>query len=372
MSCGPLPARRPPSSWHQPQTLPKKCATSASLLRLASALACGDTKPESPATPMPHASAATALLVFRKRPIPHLRGGREPKPPPLTLSRMSRASGQRVGDEITLVRRHALEWLAEYFGVVIADQRAPARGYRDVLLALRGVADNPADMADPVIVRPQLGAVAAVVGMEDASRIRHEHQIAAGGEQRGQGRLGKVDPPLHLARHRIARVHVTVSLAAGRVSKGEVGADVELVHRLGDRSGLHHLDVHAPFVADLVVKAGLRAVRPRVPGDAAVDGRAERGSLLARRQVPPTDRLAVLAYALDEVDVLDERPSVLEAEVLVEDVDVAALVRVDDVLLSILLDLQELADGVVEVPGVVRQGLEVALELAGVRVERDQ
>src|SRR4051794_20082272 len=119
MSCGPLPARRPPSSWHQPQTLPKKCATSASLLRLASALACGDTRPDSPATPMPHASAATAPLVFRKRPIPppeRRAGARSPHP--LPLNRMSRASGQRVGDEITLVRRHARERLAEYLVVV--------------------------------------------------------------------------------------------------------------------------------------------------------------------------------------------------------------------------------------------------------------
>ncbi len=69
-------------------------------------------------------------------------------------------------------------------------------------------------MADAVIVRPQLGAVARVVGVDDAAAVGHEQQVAAGREQRRQRRLRVVDAPRHLAGERVARVDVPVGLAA--------------------------------------------------------------------------------------------------------------------------------------------------------------
>ena len=181
-----------------------------------------------------------------------------------------------------------------------------------------------------VVVRPELLAGLGVVGVQPAARVGHEHQVAAGREQARERRLGEVDRPLHLAGDRVARVEVAVRLAAGRIREREVGADVELRLRLGDRRGLHDLEVHAPLVADLVVEAGLRVVGAGVPADAAVDRRAEVASACPP-QVAPADQLAVLVDALDEVDVLDERPDVLDLGVgAVVDEDVAALVRMHD------------------------------------------
>ena len=66
-----------------------------------------------------------------------------------------------------------------------------------------------------------------------------------------------------------------MSLGAFRIAQGEVGADVELRLRLEDRGGLDNLEVHAPFLADLVVETRLRAIGSGVPAHAARDRRAK-------------------------------------------------------------------------------------------------
>ena len=97
------------------------------------------------------------------------------------------------------------------------------------------------------------------------------------------------------------------------------------------------------------------------------------GSTLPSDEVAATDQFAGLRIdALDEVDVLYQRPDVLDLGVgTIIDEDVSALVGVHDELLAATLDHDELADGRVEVPGIVRQLLMVEFELAGIGIERD-
>src|SRR5674476_327552 len=81
---------------------------------------------------------------------------------------------------------------------------------------------------------------------------------------------------------RIASIDVTVLLVPGRILEREGGADIELRLGLRDLRGLRDLEVHAPFIAYLVVEPGLRVIRAGIPTDAAVDCRAK-VLLLARR-----------------------------------------------------------------------------------------
>src|SRR5262249_3428361 len=173
--------------------------------------------------------------------------------------------------------------------------------------------------------------------------------------------------------HRVARVEMTIDLAARRLRDLEVGADVELRLRRHDRRRLLDLQRHAPFLADLVVEAGLGVVRTAVPADAAADIGAERWRLdFSGAEVAATDQLARLRIdVLDEVDVLDEPPDVLQAESAIVDEHEAALVGMHDELLAVAIEHQELANRAVEVPGVVRQLLIVRFELAGLEIKRD-
>ena len=124
-------------------------------------------------------------------------------------------------------------------------------------------------------MRPQLLAVARVVCVQDATRVRHKQQIAAGREQARERRLGESHFPLLLAADGIARTDMTVRFSTLRIAQLEVRTDIELGHGLQDRRRLDDIEIHAPFLADLVVEAGAWVVGAAVPADAAGNRRAE-------------------------------------------------------------------------------------------------
>src|ERR1700730_5724513 len=276
-------------------------------------------------------------------------------------------------DQRTLIGGHARPRLAVEHLVIVAGEAAPSGCNRDVLLAVRHIADDAAVVALAVVVLPQLGAGACVERVQPAARVGHAHEVAFRRQQAREGGLGVFALPLYRTCDRITRADVTACLAAvGRgFVDGEVGADIELSHGFEDGCRLEHLEVHAPLVADFVVQTGAWIVRPGVPAIAPGDVRAQR-LVLAFRQVAPADQLAGLGVdALDEVDVLHALPDVLHLELRVVDQHEAALVRVHDVRLAVALEHHELANRAVEVPGVVRQFLMKRLELAGIGIERD-
>ena len=166
---------------------------------------------------------------------------------------------------------------------------------------------------------------------------------------------------------------MSVDLAARRRHHLEVGADVELDLGRGDRRRLLNVERHAPFLADLVVKTGLRVVRAGIPADAATNEGTQRyfGDFPDREIATADQRTRLGIDILDEVDVLNEPPDVLHAKITVVDEDEAALVRMNHVFLTVAFKHHELADGAVEVPGVVRQFLMVEFQLAGIDVESD-
>src|SRR5262249_56446567 len=109
-----------------------------------------------------------------------------------------------------------------------------------------------------------------------------------------------------------------------------------------------------------------------IPADAATDKWAERFGNLPRCEVATADQVAGLGVdILDEVDVLDEPPDILHAEIAVIDEDEAALVGMHQQLLTISFQHHELADSAVEVPGVMRQLLMIGLQLAGIDIKGD-
>ncbi len=74
-------------------------------------------------------------------------------------------------------------------------------------------------------------------------------------------------------------------------------------------------------------------------------------------------------HALNEVGRLAEVPHILDlqrrfADIAIVDVDVAALVGMNGIVLPAAIDHHELADGTVEIPAVVGNFLEVGLQLA--------
>ena len=64
-------------------------------------------------------------------------------------------------------------------------------------LPLALVRDDPAVVALAVVVLPQLLAGRRVIGTQPAARVGDEQQVAAGGEQARERRLGEPDLPLH-------------------------------------------------------------------------------------------------------------------------------------------------------------------------------
>src|SRR5581483_11477549 len=127
-------------------------------------------------------------------------------------------------------------------------------------------------------------------------------EIAGGCQEARERRRLELDLPFLLAGDGIARVEMTPGLVGTwwRAHR-EVGADVELRLRLQNRSRLHHLEIHAPLIADLVVKTGDRAVGAGIEADAAADRGTKRRIGLAGAEIPPALQLARLG-----VDVLHE------------------------------------------------------------------
>src|SRR4051794_7354019 len=109
-------------------------------------------------------------------------------------------------------------------------------------------------MAEAVVLRPQLAAVSRIIRMQYAARIGNKDKVPARGEQARERRLGEIDLPLLFAGHGIACVDMTVGLAALRIADLEIRPDIELRHRLRDRSGSNDVEVHAPFLSDLIVE----------------------------------------------------------------------------------------------------------------------
>src|SRR5258706_1246383 len=376
-SFGPLPTARPPSWWQKPQVVANICWPSMSFGE-ASACAGGladPTEVDCSATAVGSDGQMMAMeeTITKRIRIPASvltgKGGKEKSLPPTPSS----LSSQREDNQGAGILRHALVGLAKERDKLVGHQTAPARRYGDVLLATCHVADDAGIMAHAVVARPKLLAAFRIVGVHDTFGIRHEYQIARGGEDAGERRRLVVDLPLLGAADLIAGVKMTTGRPVRWRHQLERGAEVELGHRLEDRRGLLHRHIHAPLLADLVVEPGLRAIGAGVPADAAGDRRAQRTFRLAKVEVAATDQFPGFRIdVLDEVDVLDQLPDVLDLGVgAIIDEDEPALVGVHHELLVAAVDHDELAHRRVEVPGIVRQLLVVEFELAGIRIERD-
>src|SRR6266478_654564 len=382
-SFGPLPSVRPPSWWQKPHTEANRVGPSMSLgdasggggavvLAAALGLCCAQTQATGSAT-------VTSTAPVRRIDIHITSAGGPPTLPPFA-GEEGRAGGrpsllllEREHEQGAGILRHALEGLAPQRRKLVGHQAAPTGRHGDVLLAAGHVADDAGVVAHAVAMRPQFLSGLGVVGVHDAFAVRHAKEIAAGGENAGERRLLVVDLPLLGARHRIAGVEAAARRPVRRSHQLEVSADIELRHRLKNRRGPDHRDVHAPFLRNLVIELGFRAVSARVPADAAGDRRAQRRVGLAGVEIAPADQFAGLRIdAFHEVDVLRELPDILHLAVgAVVDKNETALVRVHHELLPAAVDRQEFAHRRVEVPGVVRQLLMVELELAGVGIEPD-
>src|SRR5262245_18145305 len=102
---------------------------------------------------------------------------------------------------------------------------------------------------------------------------------------------------------------MTIDLAARRSGDLEVGANVELRLRRSHGRRLHDLEVHAPYLAELIIETGLRVVGTRVKADTAGDVRTERFSHFPRREIASADQLAGFGVdVLDEIAVLCDPP----------------------------------------------------------------
>ena len=87
---------------------------------------------------------------------------------------------------------------------------------RRILLAADCVADEPTLMARAVGVIPQLGPRFGIVGVNHATRVRYEHEIARGRQNARERRLGEANLQLLVSGYRVARVEMTINLAARR------------------------------------------------------------------------------------------------------------------------------------------------------------
>src|SRR5258706_15460249 len=152
------------------------------------------------------------------------------------------------------ILRKALEGLAPQRRKLVGHQAAPTGRHGDILLAAGHVADDAGVVAHAVAMRPQFLSGLGVVGVHDAFAVRHEQEIAAGGEDAGERRLLVVDLPFLGARYRVAGVEATACRPVRRSHQLEVGADIELRHRLKNRRGPDYRDVHAPFLRNLVIE----------------------------------------------------------------------------------------------------------------------
>src|ERR1700722_2415791 len=123
ISCGPFPATRPLSVWHQPQVAAKSCGTSSlddgAAADGGAAVCCASPKSDERAISAPANSGShTPLLTGGTNSRSGLekgRGGRRRAPP------LSHFLLQAVHHEQALIARHALERLAEQLRVPVAD-----------------------------------------------------------------------------------------------------------------------------------------------------------------------------------------------------------------------------------------------------------
>src|SRR5258708_27888824 len=285
-SFGPLPSVRPPSWWQKPHTEANRGGPAMSLgdasggggaVALAAGLgfSCAQTQAAE------NASANVASTAPVRRIDIHITSAGGPHPgtagvPPAPAKEKKDAGGtpavprvegrpsllllEREHEQGAGILRHALEGLAPQRRKLVGHQPTPTGRHRDVLLAAGHVADDSGVVAHAVAMRPQFLSGLGVVGVHHAFAVRHEKEIAAGGDDAGERRFLVVDLPLLRARHRIAGVEAATRRPVRRSHQLEVGADIELRHRLKNRRCPDHRDVHAPFLRNLVIELGLRAV----------------------------------------------------------------------------------------------------------------
>src|SRR5438445_8825926 len=172
------------------------------------------------------------------------KGGKERSLPPTP------SSFQREDNQGTGILRHALEGLAIERDKLVGHQAAPARRYGDILLATGHVADDAGIMSHAVVARPQLFAAVRIVGVHDTFGVRHEYQIARGGENARERGLLVVDFPLLGASDGIAGAEMTTGRSIRRRHNLERGAEVELGHRLKDRRCFLYGQLHAQQLPD--------------------------------------------------------------------------------------------------------------------------
>src|SRR5215467_8330893 len=351
ISWGPLPAERPPSLWQKPQLAANSPLTSSSECSDGLTLDWGTT---------------TVPSVTANRPTAASISGRDFIPP-------NAASLQAVNDEHPFVPRHALVGFAEVGREFVTEHAAKPGHDGDVLLAAGSVADDAALVAEAVTVAPQLGASRCVVGVNDPARIWDKNQIAGGREQAAERRLRKAHLPFLIAGDRVARIQMAIDLTIGWRRHLERRAEVQLGLRLGDGGSLDHFERHAPFLTYLVVHARSGTVGAGVPADAAPDKRAQRLCNLAGLEIATAHQFTGFRInRLYEIDVFDKRPHVLDLRVgTVVNKDEPAFIRVHDVVLAIAVEHDELANGTVEIPGIVRQFLVEKFQFAGIDIEPD-
>src|SRR5207253_6410535 len=135
--------------------------------------------------------------------------GRTPRPPlrPRLLQREDEDG--RAGREVLDLRPQR--------GIETEHERAEPARHRDVLLAVHRVADRAAAVAGAGAEMPQLLTGIGVVRVHDTFEITVDHEAAAGGKHAADRRVFEIDAPLALTGHRVARVEMTVRLAARRM-----------------------------------------------------------------------------------------------------------------------------------------------------------
>src|SRR5436190_10287394 len=270
-----------------------------------------------------------------------------------------RASGRKVG-HLRPERRVEAE-----------DERPEAAGDGNVLLAVDGVADRPATVPGAGPEVPQLFTTLCIVRANHAFDIPVDDQPAGGREDAPDRRVLEVDGPLALAGHRIARIQMAVRLTTRRVLRHLIAAEEEPGGGLRHRRLLLDRDLLAHLHRSVVPEAGLGAVRAGVPTASASDPGADEGRLAEPRRVAADELARLRVDALHPVVDVVHRPHVLDLAVgpVVHEHE-AALVLVDQQLLAVAVEDQALPESGVVVPVVVRNLLEVPLQIAVVRIER--
>src|ERR1700721_215621 len=100
------------------------------------------------------------------------RGARPTGPPPPT------GLLQRINDEHAIIAWHAFVRFAEGRRIVIANHAAEAGNHGDILFAVDSIAHDAALVAEAIAVVPQFRPGFRIVGMDGATTVGHEDQIA--------------------------------------------------------------------------------------------------------------------------------------------------------------------------------------------------